>query len=1140
MYRGIPIIACLLISLGSIGAQECKFLNLYQAQWITEIVPQDSVIQLPHRFLIPGSEKFFIGNKQLQPRQDYQIDYQQGQIFLRSQQGTLKVFYQYLPLGVKPRYFLWEANKEKEKIPKSQTSRIQLRSKTVPEPPSETKLLKSGSITRSLILGTNQGLRLDSGLRLQLTGNITPEVEIIAALTDQNTPIEPEGNTQTLQEIDKVYIQINAPKVQATLGDFNIIYGGTRFAQYQRKLQGAMIKGQLPLLDFTVSGAVSKGKFTTNKFLGQEGKQGPYQLHGPNGELNIIVLAGTEKVWVDGELMTRGEENDYVIEYGNGQITFTRHRLITGDSRIVVDFEYSDLRFQRNLFSASGNAGFWNNKLRLGATLIREADDKDNPLETPLSEEEIHKLEKLGDHPDSAFVDGGKYVGGGKGSYVQVDSGGVKFYRYVGANQGDYLVKFSYVGQANGDYRYMGGGRYVFVGPGEGNYQARRYLSLPQTHNLVDVTLQFSPHENFVIIAESAVSQFDQNIFSGLDDSDNRGSAYQLQLQLKSTPLRLLDRNWGRFGVSATLRSQAERFRPIGRTYEVEYARKWDLAEANSNGELTKEVNLQYAPWSWAQGRFGYGYIEKGNWFNSRRWNADIELKPSNWPHLHYFREQISSENHNQNLRSNWLRQQGQVSYEFWYLRPSIRYEGEIKKGSVKKDSTIVGFRFDELVGELATRKLDPFRASINWNYRQDDSMLQQKFHRQSLARGWGTEFALDQWHNFTASLELKRRVRQYFQSTQPNKETRLSDFKLFYFPWKGALKTELRYQVSNTQISRREKLYLKVEKGQGNYRYDPLLEEYVPDPYGDYVLRTFATGDYEPATDILLNFRLRLQPRQHWITTDNKKLSWWQRVLQNLSTETCLRLDEKTKRSNPWKLSTYNPKSLFPDNLTIYGRYELRQDILFFENVLNRSLRLRWQQSYELNNRYLEGRQSVFRREQSLRYFHRFSSEFGGKFSYQFRRVRKEYHVFDRNNRNIFSHAVQFELSYRPKSLLEFALAAKLIADSNREPNPPTKACLLSLVPRITYGLRKSARLRAELDFSNVTVAPRSRVLPYEMVEGKHAGRSLYWRLSGDYRMSSRLMFMISYSGRYQPKGLVGYGSRVMHIGRAEVKAFF
>ncbi|MEZ4821646.1 MAG: hypothetical protein R2942_04200 [Ignavibacteria bacterium] len=51
-----------------------------------------------------------------------------------------------------------------------------------------------------------------------------------------------------------------------------------------------------------------RGLFTVNQFNGQDEIQGPYYLVGGNNELNILVLSGTEKVYLDGNLMIRGEQ----------------------------------------------------------------------------------------------------------------------------------------------------------------------------------------------------------------------------------------------------------------------------------------------------------------------------------------------------------------------------------------------------------------------------------------------------------------------------------------------------------------------------------------------------------------------------------------------------------------------------------------------------------------------------------------------------------------------------------------------------------------------------------------------------------------------------------------------------------------
>ena len=97
--------------------------------------------------------------------------------------------------------------------------------------------------------------------------------------------------------------------------------------------------------------AISRGKFARQTLPTKEGNQGPYRLQGNNGERFIIVLAGTERVLFNGTLLKRGFDYDYVIDYNRAEITFSPTRVIARDSRVIMEFEYTDISYLRSLYA---------------------------------------------------------------------------------------------------------------------------------------------------------------------------------------------------------------------------------------------------------------------------------------------------------------------------------------------------------------------------------------------------------------------------------------------------------------------------------------------------------------------------------------------------------------------------------------------------------------------------------------------------------------------------------------------------------------------------------------------------------------------------------------------------------------------
>jgi hypothetical protein len=143
----------------------------------------------------------------------------------------------------------------------------------------------NGSFSRGISFGNNQDVVVNSSFNLQLQGKLAGDVEVIAALSDNNIPIQPEGNTQQLQEFDRIFIQMKKNKTSLVVGDYELSRPPGYFMNFYKKLQGASFAtsydgGKDLQLKSAASIAIAKGKYAKNDFIGQEGNQGPYRLTG--------------------------------------------------------------------------------------------------------------------------------------------------------------------------------------------------------------------------------------------------------------------------------------------------------------------------------------------------------------------------------------------------------------------------------------------------------------------------------------------------------------------------------------------------------------------------------------------------------------------------------------------------------------------------------------------------------------------------------------------------------------------------------------------------------------------------------------------------------------------------------------------
>jgi len=1149
------------------GAQNKFTYDPWQKDTLLVAQQQLSVITLPERYRIMAqSMQVQINQQPLQESSGFEFDPVRNQLtlFVSAQTGdSVRISFRIQPVLLRSAYSFFALDTLKT----TQTRRDSLvfirPAFQNPFADIGSQMQKSGSIVRGINIGTNRDLTLNSGLNLQLSGFITEDVEVLAALTDESTPIQPEGNTQTLNEVDKVFIQFKHPYLQGTLGDFNLEYGYGRFGTLSRKLQGISLSSSYQNYSATATVASTRGFFNFMSFLGQEGNQGPYQLLGKNGEQQIIVLAGTERLWVDGTKMIRGENNDYIIEYASGQVTFTNRRLITSSSRIEVDFEYypATQNYSRAVYSGALGAAAFTNSLKLTAMYYQEEDDPDKLLETEGILDQYKKdiIRQAGDEQLQAFVSGATIVEDSSGSYIKIDTlinnNAYSYYRYIGETGGNYSVHFSAVGANKGDYVREQLGVYRWVGIGNGSYLPIELLPLPVRHQLTNFQIDYTPYHNLSVSSEYAFSKFDRNTLSPYMDDDNAGSALQVGTTFSFLPFTQSSARQERIKSTTLFKLIDRNFQPADRLNQVDYRRYWNVLSSTpeSNAERSVETNLNTYPIDFFKFNANLGFLKREQ-FQSSRYQGQIDWTRPGWFNLLLNHEFVNSQQ--EETTNDWTRQNAHLDKAFGHWQPGMSLTHENRKNTFADQQS--GFDFYEW-----TARMDfinhPFLTGFAQFIQRDDQLYDPaaggKLIPQATTQTAQIRVDLKEWKRTSGSLEIVRRKKNftpYFDNTRidsnnlwyidakvqdtvwQDRQTTLAEFILNNYQWEHSLDLRWQYRISTEQLALREKVYLDVGEGKGDLRYDPLLGEYVPDPDGKYILYIIPSGKFEPVTSVETSLNLKLDPSRYW----KKTTSRWQRLASMLTSESYLRFEEQSKEKDITDLLLLDV-STFKGPQTIRGLILFSEDLYVMRQSRKFSLRLRYQYRDAQLNQFLNPQENEEQQD----------AERGVQANYQLYRTLKgqsELHantIYRNNksdftrNRDITSLIMNQNLSYRPLPVWEFGAESEFGLEKDMANDKNLQLQYLRVLSRVNYSLLQKGRLSAEYDIESVDLIrnPIRSAIPYEMARGKKEGLNKQWRLRGDYTLATNIVFSVFYEGRadadYQ---------KTIHSGQAEIKAYF
>lgn len=898
--------------------------------------------------IVPGTISVFDSQNQPLDSERYKVNHVKA-LFFFNDTGKIRVQYRVFPFDFSQNYF--HKNIEttlRVNVPGKKPTRITYNPRSS-DMFGKTELNKQGSISRGISFGNNQDAIVNSQLNLQLSGKLSDKLSIRASMTDQNIPIQPEGNSQQIQDFDKVFIEISAQKTQLTVGDFEIEKPKGFFLKLNKKVQGAQFetlfspKAQKNWKT-AVRAAVAKGKYTRQKIQASEGNQGPYKLLGAEGESYIVVLAASEKVYIDGKLLKRGEQNDYVIDYNMAELTFTPKQPITKDKRIVVEFEYAERNYTRFLLMNSNE--FQTKKSHFYLHVFHEQDAKNQPIQQTLSPEEKQILNLTGDSLSQAFVPQADSVNFQPDMVLyrladtvvnQVAYDSIFVYS-TDPQKAHFRVSFSLVGKNKGNYKPVSssanGRVYLWVAPEngtpQGSYAPLVQLVSPKKKQVIvlggESLISQSTKANF----ELAFSNNDLNTFSEKHADDNQGYALKMDILQK-----ILFRDSTRSLLSARLnfRLADKNFDPVERYKPTEFERNWNLTDQNTQKEQLAALNLNWSHHKLGKTLLKSEFLRYGS--NYKATKNNLSGKIGNEKYQSEFSASYLGAQNNVS-ESAFLRHKALLARHFRAFRIGLRQEQEQNRWQKNGNDSLLNQSFNFFQWEVFVDNPDTLKNHFFAFYKNRKDFLPQgkKLKYSSLGQdaGLGLNFRKNPRHRF--SILLNYRVLQIADtalSTEKPENTLTGRIEHHFRDKKGVFSSTSLAQTASGLELKREYAYLKVARGQGVYVWKDYnengikeLDEFEVANFQDEAnyIRIFRPGtEYVKIFSNKLNQTFSLNPARVW-----RKKKGIRKLLSKFSDQLAMRYHQKTTQN------TYLPVWLapLPDSSLVALSSSLRNSLSF------------------------------------------------------------------------------------------------------------------------------------------------------------------------------------------------------------------
>ncbi len=1097
-----------------------------------KIQVQENTIQIDSVSIYPEDFKVLTSKeKKIIPQSEYKIDFGLSQLTIdKEKYPEIIVEYYRYPDFLTKTYVPFD----KRLIVESTKNTGKLYSETTNKKAKDIKLFDGletqGFITRGLTSGNNQNAVTNSTLDLTISGKLSDKVGIRANIFDTNFPLQQSGYSQNITDFDRIFVELYSKNWNLKGGDISLSNKNSYFLNFDKQVSGIEVGAKFnDNVSAGASGAIVRGKFSVFNFVGVEGNQGPYKIFGSNNESAIIMIEGSERVFVNGVAIEKGENKDYIVDYNLAEIRFNTTYPITNDMRIRIEFQYADRNYTR--FITYGQSEYKNDSFSIAGFFYNENDAKNQPVQQSLTDAQKQVLANAGNDPSkmvtpSAFAD---EFSANRIQYKKALVGAEETFEYT-TNENDevYTVTFTNVGQNRGDYEVDKtiaiGTIYKYVGENLGAFSPIVQLIAPTKLQVAVVNSTYKPSKKTELSAELAFSDNDQNLFSTIDDQENKRVAAKVGWQQQIT-----DNTWNIWS-KVNYKFIQNNFQTVQRFQAVEFNRDWNLENrigdqhelgARLTFDNKKNTTLAYE----------FQHLSFSNNFSGNKHVIQTNIKKEKtnfWLHGSWLSNATNSRNDNfYRIKSKAIR-----SFRKSWLGGLVNLESNSRKLTETNNFDGLSHRFNEVEGFYGIGDSTKVFVKAGVNYRTNDSIKSNAFTQTNNRKTFYVNSKLIQNKRTNLSVYANYRItNNRFQENEEALNSRIAYNQRFF---NNFLTLGTSYETTSGNIARQDFVYIKTEPGQGYYTWI----DYNND--GEQQFNEFEVAQFQDQATYLRvalpNIRFVPTQRVKWKQSVTLNPQIWKtkkgmsKLLSHFYNQTYVTIDnERLKEEGGFH---WNPFHMDGDEL-LGLTFNIRNNFYF-----NRSLqKYSWTYSYGKSRnkqQFSIGTQENNSLIHQLEFQHKLTKFWLFEAQGALSENRLQTENLANRNYNIQIKEIQPKLTFLYNKDHKFSFFYHLKNKENIEQDFE-KLQLQKLGLSYFFLSPKKNQLSADVTmFINNFSGNANSPVGYQMLEGLQVGRNYTWNLLWNQKLTSILNLSLNYFGRKSE------GSSTIHSGTVQLKAIF